>query len=66
VVYSNEQVANRNGGDFGWKIAHAAVSRRPPISLYTVVARAEGYAYDASVWALSIILGPFSVAFCPT
>jgi hypothetical protein len=30
---------------FGWEVAHAAVSRRPPISLYTMVARTSGYAY---------------------
>jgi hypothetical protein len=45
-----QQVANRNGRDFGWEIAHEAVSRRPPISLYTMVARTEGYTCDASVW----------------
>jgi hypothetical protein len=42
------QVANRNG-DFGWENAHAAVSRRPPISLYTIVARTHMYMYDAKV-----------------
>jgi hypothetical protein len=30
---------NRNDRDFGWGIAHGAVSRRPPISLYTMVSR---------------------------
>ena len=30
---SDARVANRNGTDLGWEIAHAAVSRRPPISL---------------------------------
>jgi hypothetical protein len=29
-----------------------------PISLYTIVARTEGYTYDAKVWDLSIIQGP--------
>jgi hypothetical protein len=48
--------------DFGWEIAHAAVSRRPPISLYTVVARSEGYTYAANVWDLSLVQGRFSVA----
>jgi hypothetical protein len=51
-------------GIFGWGIAHAAVSRRPPISLYTVVARTHMYTYDARVWDLSIVQGPFSVAPC--
>ena len=47
---------------FGWGIAHGAVSRRPPISLYTIVAHTEGYTYDVGVWDLSIVQGPFSVA----
>jgi hypothetical protein len=46
AAYSDEKVANRDVWDFGWEIAHAAVSRRPPISLDTIVARAEGYTYD--------------------
>jgi hypothetical protein len=49
---------------FGWEIAHAAVSRRPPISLCTMVPRTGGYTYDVGVWDLSIIQGPFSVAPC--
>jgi hypothetical protein len=53
-------------GRFGWEITHAAVSRRPPISLDTIVARAEGYTYNAKVWDLSIVQGPFSVAPCQT
>jgi hypothetical protein len=53
--YSDKKVANRNVGDFGWEIAHAAVS------LYTMVARTEGYTFDANVWDLSIIQGSF---FC--
>jgi hypothetical protein len=51
VCYSDGTVANRNGGDFGWEVAHEAVSRRPPISLCTIVARTEGYTYAAKVWA---------------
>jgi hypothetical protein len=45
--YSDEKVANRNGQGFRGEIAHSAVSRRPPISLDTIVARTEGYTYDA-------------------
>jgi hypothetical protein len=37
---------------------------RPPISLSTIVARAEGHTYDAEVWALRLFQGPFSVAPC--
>jgi hypothetical protein len=44
--------------------AHEAVSRRPPISLYTIVART--HTYDVKVWDLSIVQGPFSVAPCQT
>jgi hypothetical protein len=53
---------NRNVRDFGWEIAHTAVSPRPPISLDMIVARTEGYTYDAKkVWGFSIVQGPFSV-----
>jgi hypothetical protein len=47
-----DKVANRK--DFGWEIAHGAVSRRPPISLYTTEARTHMYTYDAKVWDLSM------------
>jgi hypothetical protein len=64
--------ATRNRGEivtlrdnFGWEIAHEAVSRRPPVSLDRVVARTGGYAYDVGVWDLSIVQGPFSVT-CQT
>jgi hypothetical protein len=40
---------------FGWEIAHEAVSRRPPISLDTIVARTHMYTYAAQVWDLSIV-----------
>jgi hypothetical protein len=54
VAYSDAKVANRNGRVFGWEIAHAAVSRRPPISLDKIEARTEGYTYGAKkVWDLS-------------
>ena len=49
-------------GDFGWETAHGAVTRRPPISLYTMVPRTEGYTYAAKVWDSSLVQGPFSVA----
>ena len=50
----------------GWEIAHAAVSRRPPIPISRIVARTEGYTHAAKVWDLSIVQGPFSVAPCQT
>jgi hypothetical protein len=56
VGYSD---ANRNGRDFGWEIAHTAVSRCPPIPLYTIVVRTGAYTYGAEVWDLSIIQGHF-------
>jgi hypothetical protein len=37
--FSDGKVANRNGSAFGWGIAHATVSRRPPIPLCRNVAR---------------------------
>jgi hypothetical protein len=61
-----EKSLNRDVGDFGWEIAHAAVSRRPPISLARIIARTEGYTYAANVWDVSIVQGPFSVAPCQT
>jgi hypothetical protein len=60
------KVANRNVRDFGLEITHAAVSRRPPISLYTIAARTPMYTYAAKVWGLSIVQGPISVAPCAT
>ena len=53
-------------GLFLGEVAHEAVSRRPPISLYTIVARTRMYTYDAKVWDASIVQGPFSVAPCQT
>jgi hypothetical protein len=41
--------------------AHAPVSRRPPISLDTIVARTRMYTYAANVWDLSIVQGPSPV-----
>jgi hypothetical protein len=51
---------------FRVRVAHAAVSRRPPISLFTSVARTEGYTYDAKFRDLSIVQGPFPVDPCQT
>jgi hypothetical protein len=59
-----KKVASRRGRGFGWEIAHAAITRRPPISLEMVVARTGGYAHDVGVWDLSVVQGPFSVAPC--
>jgi hypothetical protein len=47
-------------------IAHAAVSRRPPISLSRMVARAEDCTHAATAWAMSLVHAPFSVAPCPS
>jgi hypothetical protein len=33
---------------------------------YVNVARTEGYTYDANVWDVSLVQGPFSVAPCQT
>ena len=58
-----------------WEIVHAAVSRRLPISLYTIVARTHMYTYAATVWDLTIVQDhfhsprsgmSFSVAASPT
>jgi hypothetical protein len=58
--------ANENVRDFGWEIAHAAVTRRPPIPLSTIVARTHMYTHAANVWGLSLVQGPFSVSPCQT
>ena len=50
----------------GRSLTGPLITRRPPISLYAMVPRTEGYAYDVGVWGLSIVQGPFSVAPCPT
>jgi hypothetical protein len=49
------QIANRNVRGSGWEVAHAAVSRRPLISLDTMVARTEGFTHAANVWDVSIV-----------
>jgi hypothetical protein len=61
-----QHVANRKKKDFRVEeMSHEAVSRRPPYSLYTMVAGTEGYTHAAKVWDLSLVLGPFSVAPWP-
>ena len=47
-------------------LVHAAVSRRPPISLHTIEARAGGYTPGTKAWDLSLVHGPFLVASCQT
>jgi hypothetical protein len=49
MSYSDIKVTNRNVRDFGWEIAHAAVSRRPPILLSKIVARTRMYTHAAKV-----------------
>jgi hypothetical protein len=65
LAYSDAQVANRDW-DFGWGVAHGAVTRRPPISLDTMVLRTGGCAYDVGVWAVCRVQGALSVAPCQT
>jgi hypothetical protein len=60
LPYSDANIAKSD--DFGWEIAHAGVSRRPPISLYRAVARTHMYTYAAEVWDSSIVQGPFPLA----
>jgi hypothetical protein len=47
-------------------MAHAAVSRRPPIPLDTREARTHMYTHAAKFWDLSIVQGSFSVTPCQT
>ena len=60
------KVANRDLRGFGWEMAHEAVTRRQPNSLYTIVPRTVSYAYDVGVWDFPIIQGLYSVAPCQT
>ena len=60
-AYSDANVTNRDGRDFGWEIAHEAVSRRPPIFLHTMSLVTHMYTYAAKVWDLSI---PLFTAVC--
>jgi hypothetical protein len=46
------------------EIPHVAVSRSPPISRDTTVARTHIYAHAANVWDSPLVQGPFSVAPC--
>jgi hypothetical protein len=55
------RIVTFGGTSGGGSIAHGAVTRRPPISLYTMV---RGYAHDVGVWDLSVAQGAFSVAPC--
>jgi hypothetical protein len=49
LPYSDAKVANRNGRDFEWEVAHAAVSRRPLICLYASVPPYHMTTYDTNV-----------------
>jgi hypothetical protein len=49
-IQRDAKVANRNVRDFGWEIAHGAVTRRPPISLDTTVPRTVDNTHDVGVW----------------
>jgi hypothetical protein len=51
---------------FQVEFARGAVSRRPPISLDTMVPRNGGYTYDVGVWDLSIEKGQFLSPVCQT
>ena len=62
LPYSDAQVANRNGRDFGWEIAHGTVSRRPPISLDTNGTRT--HICTRTTRKFGICIWPFSVALC--
>jgi hypothetical protein len=63
-AYGDEKVADRTVRDSVGDPAHAAVSPRPPLSLYTIVVRTHMYTFAAKVWDLSIVQGPFPVAPC--
>jgi hypothetical protein len=66
VANPSQGCANHHVRDFGWEIAHGAVSRRPADSRDTSVARTHLYTYAPNVWDSSLVQGPFSVAPCQT
>jgi hypothetical protein len=50
-----------------WEMSSRRRFTTPAQSLSdTIVARTKGYTYDAKVWALYLVEGPFSVAPCQT
>ena len=65
-MYSDAKVANRDIRVSGGRSLTGAVTRRPPVSIFTVVPRTVGYMYDVGVWDSSIVQGTFSVAPCQT
>jgi hypothetical protein len=56
-AYRDAKVANRTFG-IGWEIAHAAVSRRPPISFSLSLSLFSLYTYAAKVWDV-LVQGAF-------
>ena len=62
MAFSDGRVANRYVKDFGWEMADEAVSRRPPISLDTIVALTHMYTYAESF--CPSFKGRFFVAPC--
>jgi hypothetical protein len=48
-------------GFLGGRSLTKPLTRRPPVSLYTMITRTGGYTYDVGVWDLFIIQGPI---FC--
>jgi hypothetical protein len=61
-----KKATNRNVGISGGRCAHEAVSRRPPIYLYRIIAHTHMHMYATKCWALSTVQGPFPVAPCQT
>ena len=51
---------------FGWAIAHAAVSRRPPVFLSRIVARTHMNTHAAKVWDFPSFVDHFCRPVCQT
>jgi hypothetical protein len=66
VVHRDAKLRNGYVCDFGWMIAHAAVSRRPPVSLDTIVARTHMYTHDCEFGICPSFKRHFFVAPCRT
>ena len=65
VTYSDAKVANRNVWDFGWEIAHEAVSLRPPIPLSGIVARTHVTRTPRNIGICPSFKDQFLSAPCP-
>ena len=66
ATYSDEQLRIATIGVSGGRWLTRGRFATPAEFLSRIVARVEGYTYDAIMWDVSIVQAPFSVAPCQT